>query len=512
MTRGRYVLETVFVLAAVVLVMANGLVHHARIDLTESRLHTISQATLDILEPIENTVTITYYLSERLRREYPQPRDVRDLLDEYEVASRGTVNVRVVDPNDLEDPETATALGVVPQQLDVSEDGERRSAIVFSGIVVEYLDRSDSLPFVFSSRTLEYDLTTTIRDLVRDDRRTLAVIIGDPGETLDGDYRRLATEFARRYELREVRAGEPLADDVDVTLVIDAGFLDREQIDPVSDYLDRGGSALFAYDAVGVNIAAGLSPEPLPGDAARELIARFGIVVGRELVLDEIHNEILVEEEAAAFRVQRSYPYPHWPVTIERYTSSSHPTTARFSGLDLYWPTWLELDPEHPGASIIIATSPRAWLMDAPFDLSPRDPEESPGDPEQTTGQYGVVAVAGSDAPGNGRVGVVTDADFLRDRLIEATGSSQNIEYAMNLSDWLSNDEALLEIRTRASRSLALDAIDDPRMETTLEFFAVLVNLALVPGAVVLFGLIRLARRRRRARRGSRGAGREGTR
>ncbi len=500
MTRSRYALETVLVLLAVVLVMANGLVYYTRVDLTENRLHTISQATREVLEAIENPVTITYYLSDRLRRRFAQPRDILDLLEEYEAASRGVVNVRAIDPADLADAEGVPSLGVVPQQLEITEDGERRSAIVYSGIVIDYLGRRDSLPFVFTPSVLEYDLTTRIRDLVRDDRRSLAIVLGDPAETLEDDFRLISGELSRRYDLRPTRVGEPIPDDVDVALVIDAAFLDRVQIDAISDYLDRGGSALIAYDAVSVDIAAGLEPESLAGDPVRELLARFGVLLGDRLVLDENHNEILVEEETAAFRVQRSYPYPHWPAAIERYTSSSHPTTARFPGLDLYWPAWLEVDASYSGASIIVATSPRAWLMKAPLELSPQSPERLTRDVEETSGQYGLVAVSRSQSLAGGRIAVVADADFLRDRLIEATGSAQNLEFAMNLSEWLSNDEALLEIRTRPSRSLALDAIVEPRLETTLEFFAALVNLALVPGVVVLYGFLRLARRRRRSR------------
>jgi len=504
MTRSRYLLETALVVLAVVLVMANGAVHYTRIDLTENRLHTISPATLKILEPIDNTVTITYYLSDRLRRRFAQPRDIIDLLDEYEAASRGSVNVRVVDPTDLDDS-TATALPIVPQQLEVTEDGERRSATVYSGIVIEYLDRRDSLPFVFTSSVLEYDLSTRIRDLVHDDRRSLGLILGNPAETPDNDYRLLSTELSRRYDLRLVRVGEPIPDDIDGVLVLDAGYLDRGQIDSVSDYLDRGGAVLFAFDAVRVDIAEGLEPSRLPGDPARELLARYGILLGGRIVLDENHNEILVEEESATFRVQRSYPYPHWPTILERYTSSSHPTTARFPGLDLYWPTWIELDETYSDASIIAASSPRAWLMSPPLELDPQAPETFSRDADETRGQYGLVAVSNAESATGGRIAVVADADFLRDRLIEATGSARNLEFAMNLSEWLSNDEALLAIRTRPSRSFALDAIDAPRLEATREFFAELINIVLVPGGVAVYGLVRLARRRRRSRVAVRG-------
>ena len=455
--------------------------------------------TREVASSARHEVTITYYRSALLERRYPQPREIADLLNEYAAASGGRVTVRVVDPRSDDAVPAAESLGVVPRQLQTSEGEEQRIAVVYSGIVVEYLDRRESIPFVFGTSTLEYDLTRAIRDLVRGEGTVVAIVVGDPARTLEADYRLLANGLAVGFEVRPLRAGEPIPDEVDVALLIDAQRLESDAVASVASYLARGGALFAAYDAVEVSIAGGLRARTGAPDAIRPLLAEYGIRPGETLLLDEEHNQIPVEETTEEFRLQRLYPYPHWPVVPPRYTSADHPVTARFEGLDLYWPTYVEAGPPAGAVSIIAASSPRAWTMAAPFRLAPQAAMELSRGADETRGQYGVVAVSGG-VESNGRVALVADADFLRDELIQAGASPQNINFARNLIEWLASDEALLTIRTRPVRSLALDAIDEPAVERTAAFFARAVNMVLVPAAVVAAGIVRYARRRRRAR------------
>ena len=498
--RNRLVVR-ILVFAAIVLAMANSLVYYTRVDLTERRIHTISSVSRELLQGLEYGVTITYYRSSRLADRFPEPHEISDVLDEYATVA-GAVDTRVVDPSRLERPETVEALGVVPQQLTVTEDGERRTAVVYSGIVIEYLDRRAVLPFVFSATTLEYDLTTTIDDLVRDDRRKLGFLLGDRTRTIEQSYQLVGSELARMYEMHLVRPAESIPIDLDLVLVTDAHRLWPDEIELLATYIDEGGSVLLTLNAVDVELANGMRPRAVGRSPAHGLAERYGITVGQALLLDESHNEITVEEVSAGLRVSRAYPYPHWPVLLTRYTSDEHPVTARFPGLDLYWPGWVTVDPDLPGVQIIAASTPHAWLMDEPFEINPQQSDRFVRDAEETRGQYGLVAVARRPTGAEGRVAVVADADFLRDDLLQATGSAWNIEFAASLAQWLSHDERLLEIRTRATRVLTLSAVADPQREATLRFLAQAVNIVLVPSAVLAYGLLRLRRRHRRSRVG----------
>ncbi|MFP4115308.1 MAG: Gldg family protein [Spirochaetota bacterium] len=495
-SRRRLLLESVLTVSLIVLAAANGIVYSTRIDLTENRLHTIADASRELVSGLENEVSITYYLSDRLSERYPQPQEIVDLLNEYAASSRGNVTIRVTDPMELERPDEVEALGIVPQQLQVTEEGEQRFAIVYSGIVIDYLDRRDVVPFVFSASTLEYDLTTSIRSLALDESPSLVVVLGEPDQTLDNSYRYVATELSRSFDVRDLALGDPIPDDVDVAMLVDAHLFGESDLAPIRAYLDRGGALLVTVERVEVDLRRGLSVSAVGDAPIFDFLAEHGIVVGDGMLLDESHNQIQVEEVTPQFTVTRTYPYPHWPTAREQYTSAEHPVTARFTGLDLYWPTWLE---ETESSRAIVASTPSAWIMNEPYDTNPQQATQLYRDAPATRGQYGLVAVSDEAA---GRLAVVADSDFLLDGLLQATRSGHNIEFVQNLAQWLSADEALLEIRTRASRNLSLNAIDDPAVRSAGTVVAHVVNIALVPGAVAVYGVVRLAGRRRRSRRG----------
>lgn len=502
----------------VVFIALNGNRFFARIDLTETKAYTISEVSERLFEEIDEQVKVTYYVSSRLTDQFPQTQQIADLLAEYAAHARGTIVVNVVDPSAEEIVADVEALGVVPRQLEVAEAGEQTVAVVYSGIVIEYLDRMETLPFVFSTATLEYEVTSTIRDLVEDRTLTLGVLIGS-GQPMRQTHSFMAEQLGSAFEVRELTPEEPIADDVDVVVALSAQQLSQPALIQLDQYIMRGGHALIAADAANVNLQAGLVAQAADGRVG-EALERYGVRLSDQLVLDQSYHQIVVQEPSARMLVQRVYPYPLWVRTLEQFTSAEHPVTSRFSGLDLYWPSYLEpIELDGVQTETIVATTPQAWLMSEPFAIQPNQSALLRLNAEQTTGQYGLVAVvAGSVSSAftaaqaetagiadytasveDTRLVVIADGDVLDDRLLQATQSGANLEFVLNVAQWLANDEDLMQIRTRATRNLRLDAIQDPAERRTRMVFAQAVTIYLVPAALIVAGLIRFFRRRRRA-------------
>ena len=72
------------VLFICVTIITNYFLGFARIDLTENRLFTLSQGTLNTLRDIDETITLRFFFSRELANEFPQIRlygeRVRELL------------------------------------------------------------------------------------------------------------------------------------------------------------------------------------------------------------------------------------------------------------------------------------------------------------------------------------------------------------------------------------------------------------------------------------------------
>ncbi|TFG79453.1 MAG: ABC transporter, partial [Spirochaetales bacterium] len=482
----------------------------------------LSGTTTGLYAEIPERVRITYYISTFLRDKHPGPAAIEDFLREIASASRGRITTRSVDPT--KNPAEAESYGVAPQQMQIVEQSEQRVALVYTGIVVEYLDRYKTLPAIISTETLEYEIVKAIRAVVNDRIPVAGLLIGDDDKTLENDYRTLAGALSLAgYRTRQTARGQAVDDDVSVLFVIGNAAMDRYDAYFVDQYLMRGGRAFFAVKGVEVNPDYGLAATPVAAGGMLSVLSAYGIDVRRELVLDQSNLSIPFQTQGPTGGVAINYiRYPHWIALDARFANPDNPVTARFGGLDLFWPspmTTRSID----GVSIdeLIKTTPRAWKQTKDFAAGPDDVRLYDLERAQTEGQYLVaVAVAGTlpSAFANGdlparegaplvpaprarsedtRIVVVSSGDFLTD-LMKMSDSGFNASFAVSAADWLGSDGDLVAIRSRATQDLRLNRIKDEGIRAFLKSATYAVNLFLVPLVVIAAGVLRSRKRSRR--------------
>ncbi|MFW5705494.1 MAG: DUF7088 domain-containing protein, partial [Bacteroidota bacterium] len=89
------------ILIVVALVLINVLSNQFffRLDFTEDNIYTLSDATRDILENLDEPVTVTAYFTSGSQPEIEKTRkDFKDLLIEYSSVSDGMVNYEFLNP------------------------------------------------------------------------------------------------------------------------------------------------------------------------------------------------------------------------------------------------------------------------------------------------------------------------------------------------------------------------------------------------------------------------------
>ncbi len=158
-------------------------VHAARIDLTQNKEFSISQATRDLLAGLREPLLLRGYFSEKTHPLLaPLVPHIKDLMREYELAGHGKVKVEFVDPRNDQaaEIEANQQYGIKPVPFRVA--GRYENAVVNSyfNILVRYGDqykvlgfediikvepRPDGQPDV-RLRNLEYDLTRAIKKVV----------------------------------------------------------------------------------------------------------------------------------------------------------------------------------------------------------------------------------------------------------------------------------------------------------------------------------------------------------
>lgn len=153
-----------------------------RLDLTQYGEYSLSKATRNLLDGLQEPLLIRGYFSERTHPLLaPLVPKVRDMLQEYALASRGRVQVEIIDPakEPEKEAEAYQVYGISPTPFQIA--GRYESSIINSyfDILIQYGDQSATLGFGdlievkqesgtvdVRLRNLEYDLTSNIKKVV----------------------------------------------------------------------------------------------------------------------------------------------------------------------------------------------------------------------------------------------------------------------------------------------------------------------------------------------------------
>jgi ABC-type uncharacterized transport system involved in gliding motility auxiliary subunit len=253
------------------------------------------------------------------------------------------------------------------------------------------------------------------------------------------------------------------------------------------------------------------------------MVSYYGATIKPELVLDQAALTLQYQSQnntngAITYRVVR---YPHWVGVLEQNGNNEHPVTAGFGGVDLYWPNHIELNPpEAVEATPLFFSTTGAWLQSRDFNVNPEAVFMYDLEAAETTGTktLGVALtgvfpswVAGVSKPvreGSGeelpdlpqtpresRIIVISDTDMASNYL-QFTQSRRNLDFLLQAADWLGNDDDIIGIRNRQGQAGRLDRISDTRTRTAAMNFARILNVMVLPAAVIILGFVVVWRRR----------------
>lgn len=249
------------VLFVAVNVLSQTVLRHARLDLTEDGLFTLSDGTRTILQALDEPLTVRFFISRKLANEYPPIRDyatrVLELLEEYVSVADGMIELSVIDPEPFTDAED-DAVGFGLQGATVNNVGDQ---LYFGMVVTNTTDDEKVVPFFQQDREafLEYDLTSLFHDLANPKKSVVGLIsslpvtggAANPMAPQQGMSQpwTVVLQVQQLFELRDL--GEitgPIADDIDVLLIIQPKDMPPAAQFAIDQYVLGGGKALIFVD------------------------------------------------------------------------------------------------------------------------------------------------------------------------------------------------------------------------------------------------------------------------
>ena len=505
-----------------------------RLDLTANKAHTLSPVSRNLRNEIDENVRISYYLSGKLLSIDPAPSEITDMLREYEARSRGTIQVTVKDP--AKNISEVEYYGLYPQQLQNYGQDEASFSTVYSGIVIEYLDKAEVLPWVFPLDTLEYDITSRIRSLVSGKRRELGVIAPEPMKTWNdyyGYFNQILVQSG--FSVLQLRPGEEIPDTLPVLFVLGGPeFLDEYSLYRIDRFIQLGGRVFFGVEGVDVNFFDNSWPGRLMNDKGLlSMISYYGATVGQSLVMDQKALPVPYRDYSQELKQIR---YPPWISVTDTQGNQDHPLSSGFHGADMFWACPLTFTLPESGTvkgEVLFTSSPDAWLMTKDFSLRPEQAalfslgaEDSKGVKILAAALEGTfpswfegvekprpAEFAEFDDPWNeadelppmpaepkeSRIVVVGDSD-MGGPLIQVPLGHQgiNLNFLLQAADWLGKDDDIVGIRNRQAVSGRLDRITDDGKRLGMMGFSRILNIFLVPLFIAGFGIARLVKRHKK--------------
>ncbi len=498
-------------------VFSNVAFRSVRVDLTEQRLYTLSEGSGKILRNLDEPVTLRLYLSKKLATGLPGIRSyanrVLELLEEYERAAGGKLNLRVIDPEPFsEEEDRAVGYGLQGVPLDSG-----KVQFYFGLVGTSSTDDRELIPFFQQEREefLEYDITKLVYRLANPQRTVVGLLSTLPlegGQPMpfsrgqdDGAPWMILNGIREAMKVTSLdKAVTDIPEEIDVLMVVHPKELGAPTLYAIDQFVLRGGRALVFVDP---HSEADHAPDPrnprgMPGPRHSDLGKVFD-AWGVELVKEKVVGDLPLAKKVNFQKQSRTYvaDYPVWIDLTPRHLNAEDIVTAKLPSLTMAsagilrkkedsgmtWTTLVETDEQAMQIdasrlmfmpdieSLLRAYQPEGEKLTLAARITGKVNTAFPNGrpaPEASASEERDEASAQNDSPQHPhltesadaiQVIVVADTDMLQDRFWVqvqrflgqriSIPTSANNRFVINALDNLTGSNALISIRNRGSFS-----------------------------------------------------------
>jgi len=397
-------LQFLTVVAAIILFASLSSFLRVRLDLTEDKRYTLSDQTRKVLKGIKNDIYIQVYLD----GEIPIPlkrlkRSVREMLDEFRIASGRKIDYEFINPSEGKNVQQRNAQyqllenkGLNPVDVRASDtEGGSTTKRIYPGMIVNYngievpvnfLNNSSSSyeqNILYSVEGLEYEMIQTIATLSSDTINKIAFIEGH-GEIPEIETADITMNLARFFTIdRGSIGGKPGILDKYAAIVI-AGpekvFNESDKL-VLDQYIMNGGKVMWLFDEVAVN-----SDSLVYGETAalyrplniEDQLFRYGARVNPAIVQDLECAPIRLMVMSGGTRQQvDSAPWIYYPLLRP---AANHPITRNLNRVKAEFANYIDtvgLD-RAIRKKILLSTSKLSRTVSPPVMISLKEAELTP--------------------------------------------------------------------------------------------------------------------------------------
>ncbi len=281
-----------------------------RLDLTEEKRYSISDATKNLLEKLDKEVLIKVYLDgdelpggfERLKRA------VNETLDEFQVYGGTNIDFRSINPNAENDTKKREDFyaqlmkkGMQPTRVVDNKNGRQVENIIFPYASVTYEGKEVPVQLLKgtegrtaqeklnqSYENVEYELANAIRKLTLKEKKRIGLLY-EFTNLESANFADLITSLQQRYELYIIDAKlSPTFQGLDALILPKPTRpVDDSTKYKIDQYVMNGGRALFFVDGLKVDSVSleGTFAQPLELNLT-DLFFKYGVRINSNIIKD----------------------------------------------------------------------------------------------------------------------------------------------------------------------------------------------------------------------------------
>ncbi|KAA0257995.1 hypothetical protein FHQ18_06270 [Deferribacter autotrophicus] len=471
--------------------------YYYKIDLTENKVYTVSEATKKILFRLRSPLNVKVIVSDDIPSPYnTSVRFFLDVLNEYKSVAADKVKIDIIQDAPQIIEKAANLYGIPPVQVNAIESDSLQIKKIYMGAVLIYEDKTETIPVIANIRVPEYELTSLIKRMSSEKEKYVAII--DAGKSAN-PYSNMRTVFealSKNYKVESVKIekGKLIDKKYDVAILVSPiEELKPEEVYPIEEFLFSGKSVILAVDKVDGAVQSGYAFKKETG--LEKFFSKNGVNLTDNLVFDANATLINVSRNAGGFIITTAVKYPFFPEVIN--FNRELMITKGLSAVNMIFPTEIKIDKkDHLIVTPIMFSSEKAGFEKEPYNVS-LDRQYDLNDFKYSKIPLAFMLegkfVSEFKKPlneykdnfrkeGEGKLILIADGEMFKDDYIV---SGDNLKFMQNLVDFLLSDPELLELRGKVVRFHPIK-IDNPANAVLLKY----VILFAPPLFVIIIGFV----------------------
>ena len=529
-----------------------------RLDLTNDKIHTLSENTHDIIDNIDGVINIEVYLEDD---DLPQNllklrKAIEEKLQDFKEYGGTKIKYSFINPSG--DEGTAEAFqkhlietGLRDIVVDVKEDNSFKAinlwpcAKVFykeSAENIQFIDRDEPVTEAIINKTineLEYSLAKGLNLVSRTTAKKIAFVEGH-GELTEAEVWAIDKTLEQFYLTERVKIDGKINALKDFDLAIFAKptqeFSDKDRL-IIDQYIMKGGKTIWLIDPLDIQEDS-LKKNGQTMGLARNLgienmLYKYGVRINKNVILDARCAPTVVP--GFGNKLYKWYFHPY--ASLE---SRQHPITKNLLPIKLQYAANVDAvgDSSKVKKTVILESSSNSMHYKAPARINYRVVAINPDFSSHNKKAYQPIGLllegkfeslftqratqATKDAinfrseSDNNKMIVIGDGDLIKNHIVEKEGKQfplgleyeplamdggypqkmyGNADFFLNAADYLLGQDKLIELRARERK---FRPIDESKIEGGKKAFWQFINIALPIVVLIILGFIQLIIRKRK--------------